>query len=150
MAREKHADVVICYSLERDFLTRLADRIGLIDVAAKRLGLVTYAHVRDAQQWNLEGAEYRTELFKAFEAISACQVVFLDLTAEGGSCRSGINMEAGYAMALGRTIIGLWRKPDRPMKTLSLVQFEAAYESTDEIEEAAGALLRSALGRTSE
>jgi nucleoside 2-deoxyribosyltransferase len=123
------------YALERDRIPELQERIGLITLGAEAAGYTAYAHVRDTQGWEFEGADLREVLNVAFEKISESDAVLLDLTTH---CRSykrvGLNIEGGYAKALRKPIVAIWRYPDRPLMTADLADLETSYEHVAELE----------------
>ena len=127
--------VVICYALTGEHLPALRERIRLISNGILRAGLRTYAHIRDEQQWNTGGSAPRQVLDRVFHEIADAEAVLLDLTGDAGSKRVGLNIEAGYAKALDKTIFALWRVPERPHMTTDLADFEDSYEHDGEIEE---------------
>ncbi|WP_285698593.1 hypothetical protein [Actinomadura sp. NBRC 104412] len=63
------------------------------------------------------------------------EAVLLDLTGDAESKRVGLNIEAGYAKALDKTVFALWRVPERPHMTIDLADFEDSYKHDGEIEE---------------
>lgn len=131
------------YALERDRIPELQERIDLITLGAEAAGYTAYAHVRDTQRWKFEGADLRQVLDVAFQKIAESDVVLLDLTAH---CRSykrvGLNIEGGYAKALGKPIAAIWRYPDRPVMTTELADIETSYEDVAELEAKTKQLLR--------
>jgi hypothetical protein len=139
-------DVVVCYSVDEDDVNPLRRRLELISLGAADIGLSTYIHARDAQGWDLSGADYAAALSEAFEQIREARFVLIDTTRSTGACLSGANMEAGYAKALGKPIIALWRMPDRPHKTMALADFEASYELANELRSLSRDLLLQAVG----
>jgi hypothetical protein len=138
-------DVVVCYSVDENDIDPLRRRLELISLAAADIGLSTYIHVRDAQGWDLADGDYATALSEAFEQIRDTRFVLIDATRSAGACLSGVNMEAGYAKALGKPILVLWRSPDRPHKTMVLADFEASYELENELLSLSRALLLQAV-----
>ena len=136
------ADVVICYSVENDAIEHLRERIQVISQAANDLGLCTYAHVRDTQGWVGLNRDYKSAFAAVFEHIDHARLVLLDLTSDSSSIRTGINLEAGYAKGVGKILLGLWRVPDRPEKTLSIVDFEDSYRSMEDLGGAVISLLK--------
>jgi hypothetical protein len=126
-------DVVVSYSVDENDIIELRQRIEMLSLGATDAGLSTYIHVRDAQAWNLTNADYAIALSTVFERIREARIVLLDTTRKTGSCLTGINIEAGYAKALGKPIVALWRTPDRPYKTMTLADVEAGYREVEEL-----------------
>ncbi|GLW62920.1 hypothetical protein Arub01_11640 [Actinomadura rubrobrunea] len=132
----------VCYALEGEPLEELQERLELISMGAQDAGFKTYAHIRDAQGWRLNGTPVKEVLEAAFAEIRNADAVLLDLTSSSGrSRRVGLNIEAGYAKALGKPILALWREPDRPNKTTDLADHERSYEHMDQIRRLTGELL---------
>ena len=101
-------DVVVSYSVadEKD-ITELQQRLEMLSLGASDAGLSTYIHLRDGQAWNLADADYAIALSMVFERIREARIVLLDTTRKTGACLTGINIEAGYAKALGKPIAAL-------------------------------------------
>jgi hypothetical protein len=119
--------VFVCYALEGEHLALLRTRLELITLGARDAGATTYAHIRDEQHWNTQGASIKRVLDAAFTHISMADAVLLDLTTSAGSKRVGLNIEAGYAKALGKPILALWHVSERPNMTTDLADFERSY-----------------------
>jgi hypothetical protein len=126
-------DVVVCYSVEEGNIQELQHRLELLSLGAADAGLSTYIHVRDTQAWDLTNADYGAALAIVFRHIRRARVILIDTTREVGACLSGVNIEAGYAKALGKPIVALWHTPDRPDKTMALADFEASYRDIDDL-----------------
>jgi hypothetical protein len=126
-------DVVVCYSVDEEDVGPLRRRLDLVSLGAADAGLSTYVHARDAQAWDLSDADYAAALSRVFEQIRGTRFLLIDATRSTGACLTGMNIEAGYAKALGKPIVALWRSPDRPHKTMVLADFEASYEREDDL-----------------
>ncbi|SPT59441.1 MULTISPECIES: nucleoside 2-deoxyribosyltransferase [Actinomadura] len=120
--------IFICYALDGEHLDLLRERLRLIALGAGDVGLQTYAHIRDAQNWHTGHLSKKEVLEAAFARISQADAVLLDLTSSAGSKRVGLNIEAGYAKALEKPILAVWHKSDRPPMTTDLADYETWYE----------------------
>ncbi|MFC6083433.1 hypothetical protein [Sphaerisporangium aureirubrum] len=125
--------VFVCYALEGEHLAQLRTRLELITLGALDAGATTYAHIRDEQNWNTEGASVKRVLAAAFKRITLADAVLLDLTTSAGSKRVGLNIEAGYAKALGKPILALWHVSERPNMTADLADFERSYDDLTDL-----------------
>jgi nucleoside 2-deoxyribosyltransferase len=126
-------DIFICYALERDFLNDLQFRLNEISLGAEDLGLTSYAHIRDEQNWQFHNEPIKLILNRSFKVIESSSIVFLDLTSKNHSKRTGLNIEAGYAKALKKRIVALYHESDRPNMTTDLAEFEISYSELSEI-----------------
>ncbi|MEO3810303.1 hypothetical protein ABGB17_14980 [Sphaerisporangium sp. B11E5] len=133
--------VFICYALEGEHLAQLRTRLELITLGALDAGATTYAHIRDEQKWNTEGASIKRVLEAAFRRIALADAVLLDLTTSAGSKRVGLNIEAGYAKALGKPILALWHVSERPNMTTDLADHERSYTGLGDLRETTRRLL---------
>jgi len=131
----------IAYSLERDHLDELKERLDLITLGANDANYDAYAHVRDGQNWVLGGSSIPEMMKTVFNKIEEVDVVILDLTSNANSRRTGLNIELGYALAFNKKVIALYRKGERPNMNTDLALVELQYSSDSEIRE----LLRKAL-----
>jgi nucleoside 2-deoxyribosyltransferase len=125
--------VFVCYALERGHMSELRERLSEIENGALASGWRSYAHVRDGQNWQFHDAPIRDILEIAFKRIAASDAVLLDLTSHANSKRVGLNIEAGYAKALGKPIMAVYRAGDRPNMTTDLASHEIAYDRVDEL-----------------
>lgn len=125
--------IFICYALEKEFLSDLEERLTQITLGAKDRGWTAYAHIRDEQNWKFHNEPIRNIIDKSFKSIASSDLVLLDLTTKNSSKRTGLNIEAGYAKALGKKIIALWHVSDRPNMTTDLADYEISYSNIDEL-----------------
>lgn len=125
--------IFICYALEIDYLGDLKKRLSEITIGAKEMGWTTYAHIRDDQNWNFHNEPIRNIIDKCFKNILSSDLVILDLTTKNNSRRTGLNIEAGYAKALGKRIVALWHVSSRPNMTTDLADHEVSYSNVEEI-----------------
>ncbi|BCJ46474.1 hypothetical protein GCM10010168_61130 [Actinoplanes ianthinogenes] len=128
-----YPDLVICYSVEQGQSESLRKRIEQITEGAADHGLSTFAHVRDVQGWEIGEIDYREAFAKVIERIRTARGVVLDLTSHAGAARTGLSVEAGGALALGKPIIAIWRQPDRPEKILSVASVSGGYEEGESL-----------------
>lgn len=134
--------VFVCYALEHSHLGELQQRLAMIDQGASSAGWRSYAHVRDEQNWQFGTTSLRHVLDVAFKRISAADAVLLDLTSHANSKRVGLNIEAGYAKALGKPILALHVAGDRPNMTTDLADYEMAYREVGELSAVVNSLLK--------
>lgn len=134
--------IFICYALEKDFLSDLEERLTQITLGAKEMGWIAHAHIRDEQNWKFHNEPIRNIIDKSFKSIASSDLVLLDLTTKNNSKRTGLNIEAGYAKALGKKIIALWHVSDRPNMTTDLADYEVSYSNIDEIKFKVSELLK--------
>lgn len=134
----------MAYALESDHRDRLKGRVELIRSAAKDVGWACYFHVADGQNWQaVQNPDFSQILADVFEMIKNADAVLLDLTSHANSRRTGLNIEAGYAAALGKPIIGIYHADDAPRMTLALAQQARSYTVDSEIGDCVRDLLES-------
>lgn len=132
----------ISYALERDWIPRLQERLAALTLGAEASGYSTYSHVRDTQHWNFANADLGKVLETVFQKIQEADVILLDLTiCSAGYRRVGLNIEGGYAKALAKPIIAVWRYPDCPSMTIELADYSASYTCVTELQAVVKGLL---------
>lgn len=125
--------IFICYALEKDFLSELEERLNQITLGAFDNGWSAYAHIRDEQNWKFHNEPIGIIIDKSFKSIASSDLVILDLTSKNNSKRTGLNIEAGYAKALGKKIIALYHISERPNMTTDIADIEISYSEISEI-----------------
>jgi hypothetical protein len=135
--------VAVCYSLDgndADHLAALRHRLDIIHEGAADVGFVSYAHIRDRQLWHIDGADPVAALRAVLNELPACDVVLLDLTPHGHSRFTGLAIEAGYALSIGKPMLALW--PERVTPSRMLAGIAARTETYVDVAD-----LRSAVAR---
>jgi hypothetical protein len=132
--------VVVCYSLDSTDPAALDDlrrRLAVIGEGAAAAGCETYAHIRDGQQWRLDGADAVGALRAVLHELHSCDAVLLDLTPHGHSRFTGLAIEAGYAISLGRPIAAVWPGGTEPPRMLrGIATSTAVYAEPSDLQSA--------------